>query len=211
MSKQRKIYGRKRNGDEIKLESKKIDGGCSPSKKGIIYFLAAGLIGCVIFGVLFAGIGARWLLGTAITFGMCAYHMIIRLLAPVMLSAVFHRKYNARSRWFRQKSWESKLYHFLRVKKWKAKAMTYDPREFSLKIHTVEEVINNMCHAEAVHELIMVLSFTSLFFAIPFGSFEVFLITAVFAAAVDGGFVLIQRYNRPRLILLAEQKKGRGR
>lgn len=171
--------------------------------------MAAGLTGCVIFSVLYAKTRAEWMLGTAITFGMCAYHMAIRLLTPAVLLAVFHRKYHAQSRWFAQKAWEPGLYRFLRVKKWKGKVVTYDPREFSLQIHTVEEIINNMCHAELVHEWIMVLSFTSLFFAIPFGSWEVFLITAALAAAIDGSFVAIQRYNRPRLIALAQKKKER--
>lgn len=191
----------------MKSERKNSDKCCSPVRKWMLSFMALGLTGCVIFGALFAGTGTDWLLAAAISFGMCAYHMAIRFLAPAILSVVFHRKYNEKSRWFRQRSWELKWYRFLRVKKWKGKAITYDPSEFSLKIHTIEEIINNMCHAELVHELIMVLSFTSLFFAIPFGSWEIFLVTAILAAAVDGMFVVIQRFNRPRLILLAEKEK----
>ena len=80
--------------------------------------------------------------------------------------------------------------------------MTYDPREFSLEMHSMEEIVNNMCHAEAVHELIVLLSFTSLFFVIPFGAFPVFLITAILAAAFDLTFFIIQRYNRPRVMRL---------
>ena len=80
--------------------------------------------------------------------------------------------------------------------------MTYDPREFSLEMHSMEEIVNNMCHAEAVHKLIALLSFTSLFFVIPFGAFPVFLITAILAAAFDLTFVIIQRYNRPRVMRL---------
>lgn len=59
-------------------------------------------------------------------------------------------------------------------------------------------------------ELIVVLSFTSLLFAVPFGAFWVFLITAVLAALLDSTFVLLQRYNRPRMVRLMEkQKRGR--
>ena len=76
-----------------------------------------------------------------------------------------------------------------------------DP-EFSLKIHSMEEIVNNMCHAEAVHELIMLLSFTTLFFSIPLGAFPAFLITAIIAASIDMVFVIIQRYNRPRVMRL---------
>ena len=52
--------------------------------------------------------------------------------------------------------------------------MTYDPSQFSFKRHSMKQIVLNMCHAELVHELIIVLSFTSLFFAIPFGALPVF-------------------------------------
>ena len=69
----------------------------------------------------------------------------------------------------------------------------------------MKQIVLNMCHAELVHELIIVLSFTSLFFAIPFGALPVFLITALLAALFDGIFVIIQRYNRPRIAALAKR------
>ena len=87
-------------------------------------------------------------------------------------------------------------------------AFTYDPSEFSMRVHSLEEIVNNMCHAELVHELIVALSFTSLLFAIPFGSFFVFLITATMAAIFDMSFVILQRYNRPRVIRLMERKRN---
>ena len=65
-----------------------------------------------------------------------------------------------------------------------------------------------MCGAEVVHEIIMVLSFIPLLFAIPFGVFPVFFITSVIASLVDFVFVIVQRYNRPRIIKLIRHKNN---
>ena len=163
---------------------------------------------CCLSAAAYYSLQREWMLSCAITFGVTAYHLMIRFLSPVILMAVFRRKYDCRSRWFSQKKWEPGLYGFLKVKEWKEKAsvFTYDPSEFSMEIHTLPEIAENMCHAEAVHELIVVLSFTSLLFAIPFGAFPVFLVTAVLAALMDMQFVIMQRYNRPRILRLMERR-----
>lgn len=54
------------------------------------------------------------------------------------------------------------------------------------------------CQSETVHEVNMLLSFVPLLFSIWFGSLDVFLITSCGAAL----FVIMQRYNRPRLMRL---------
>ena len=172
--------------------------------------LLLALAGCGVFAGLYHLCSSDWLLSCAITCGMFAYHIAIRFLAPLILRWVFHRRYDYRAPWFQPKAWEARLYARLKVKSWKAHIMTYDPREFSLQLHTPEEIVVNMCHAELVHELIVVLSFTSLLFAIPFGSFWVFFITAVLAALLDCVFVLLQRYNRPRMVRLMEKHQKRA-
>lgn len=179
----------------------------SPVPKTMVSVLSGSLFLCVLFSVLHGRHGQGWMLSCAITFGIIAYHIAIRFLSPVLLTFVFHKQYDCESRWFRQKSWEPGLYKVLKVKRWKGKALTYDPREFSIKLHAPDEIVNNMCHAELVHELIVALSFTSLLFAIPFGSFLVFLITAVLAAMFDMVFVILQRFNRPRVMKLMRRKR----
>lgn len=167
---------------------------------------------CLGFAILYGVWGEAWMETCAITFGITAYHIFIRFASPVILYAVCKRNYNYNSRWFQQKKWEPKVYGALKVKKWKEHIPAYDPSEFSLKKHSVEEIVVNMCHAEAVHELIVVLGFTTLLFGIPFGCFPVFFITALAAGCVDSVFVILQRYNRPRMlkILLRKQKEVSG-
>lgn len=177
-----------------------------PLGRVILAVLAAGSAGCALFGGIYGCTGAPWALTPAITAGMLAYHAAIRLLAPVLLTAFTRRQYDCRSRWFRPKTWETRLYGLLRVKRWKGRAPTYNPQEFSLERHTLEEVINSMCHAEAVHELIAAMSVLSLLFAVPFGAFWVFFTTGLLSALLDSAFAVIQRYNRPRLVRLAERR-----
>ena len=85
---------------------------------------------------------------------------------------------------------------------------TYDPSLFDPKLHSWEEIAQAMCQAELVHETIVVLSFLPLLGAIPFGSFGVFLITSVLAALYDLSFVIMQRFNRPRIMKLIAKERA---
>ena len=109
-----------------------------------------------------------------------------------------------RRRWFRVSAAEQKLYKTLRVKKWKGKMATYDPSCFDPKLHSWDEIAQAMCQAELVHEVIMVYSYLPVLAAIPFGALPVFVITSLLAACFDAMFVIMQRYNRPRILKLME-------
>lgn len=175
----------------------------------MVTIMLVGLILCGLFGALYAAHHTGWMLTAAISAGIVAYHMLIRFIAPVILIGLLHRRYDYRSWWFRQRRWEPGLYQRLGVHRWKVGVPAWDPSQFSLEVHTFEEIAANMCHAEAVHELIMLLSFTALLFAIPFGAFWAFLITSVIAAMVDSVFVIVQRYNRPRITAILERRARR--
>lgn len=179
----------------------------TPAFKIMRTILTAGVLGSLLFGTLYCFCDMDWMLTGAIIFGMFAYHMAVRFLTPVMLFGIFHKRYDHNSKWFRQRPWEKTLYQFLRVRKWKNQAITYDPGEYSMEKNSLEEIVNNMCHAELVHEWIVVFSFLSLLFSIPFGSFSAFFITALLSAVIECTFVVIQRYNRPRVVRIMDKKK----
>ena len=82
---------------------------------------------------------------------------------------------------------------------------TYNPKLFSLQENSLEEILCNMCQAEVVHEVIILLSFVPLAFSLVWDSFFVFLITSVLAAGFDLLFVMLQRFNRPRVAKLARR------
>ena len=142
----------------------------------------------------------------AITFGTVFYHIAMRLLVGAVVP-VFVQKGAENGIWFRQKRFETPLYKALRLKQWKKYLPTYAPESFDLKKHSLEEIIHTCCCSEAVHEWIMLLSFLPVL-AIPFfGAAGVFWVTSTLAALLDGSFVILQRYNRPRLIRILERER----
>ena len=134
------------------------------------------------------------------------YHFWMRIIMG-NVSKIFKKNINYNQWWFKEKSFEKKLYKFLRVKRWKKKALTYNPELFSLKHHFLEEIANTMVKSEIDHWINEVISLSTLLFAIWWGEFWIFLITAIFAMIFDSQFIIIQRYNRPRVVKLIEKKK----
>lgn len=152
-----------------------------------------------------------WLLACIITFGTTAYHFVMRLAVGFLLLKLTKYDFDYRHIWFQPRKWESAFYKKLRIRSWKGKLPTYAPSQFSLEDQSLYRVIQNMCGAELVHEIIMVLSFVPLL-AVPFfGTFSVFLITSALSALFDCIFVLAQRYNRPRLVRIYERQEATAR
>lgn len=159
---------------------------------------------------LFAGLhftGYRWALPYAITFGTCFYHFAMRLLVGYLLNEKMQNRANYGKPRYQLHPLEVKLYKRLKVKQWKGRMPTYDPKAFDPKYHTWDEIAQATCQAETVHEVLILLSFLPLLAAIPFGSFGVFLLTSLAAALYDLTFVIMQRYNRPRIIRLIEKER----
>lgn len=172
-------------------------------KTGILLCtIGSGILTVVAFA-LYRMTTADWLQATAITFFTTFYHFAMRL----AVGRVVPNRFDHSSRWFQPKPFEEKLYKVLKVKRWKAHMPTYEPRLFSLTENGPQQILANMCQAEVVHEIIILCSFLPLLFAIFWGTLPVFLITSILAAGVDALFVMLQRYNRPRVLRLL-QKKG---
>lgn len=150
--------------------------------------------------ILYFVFNRSFLLSLSITFGTILYHFLMRLLVGFFIDGIFHNKINYRLKIFSPRPFEKKLYKFLRVKKWKAFMPTFDPDTFDISKHPLEELVMASCQAEVVHTAICVLSFLPILGTVFFGSFLVFLLTSIFAFLIDLCFVIMQRFNRPRLI-----------
>ena len=161
------------------------------------------LLCAVLYGNWQAGI----LLDLAITFGTTTYHLIMRLLVGWSIHGIFRNRMNYRAPWFQVRPFEEKLYRALGVKQWKSRIPTYDPSFFDSGKRTWDEIAQATCQAEIVHEVIIALSFLPLFATIVFGAFWAFALTSLLAACVDGVFVILQRFNRPRLLRLIGRKE----
>ena len=152
-----------------------------------------------LFLGLFVGTKQMILFTLGITAMTICYHFAVRMASGTVVDYRFHNEMDSNKPWFKVQGFEKGLYKFLRVKKWKDFLPTYRAEYFSMKDHSIEEILGAGCQAEIVHELCMVASLLSMTFATPFGSFGVFCATAIIGALIDLSFVIIQRYNRPRL------------
>ena len=158
---------------------------------------------CILSAVLYLYLDAGWLLSLAITFGTICYHFSMRLLVGTLIP----NRFDPKSRWFQLHKAEITLYKKMRVKYWKDHLPTYDPRLFSLQDNTLAGIVKNTCQAEVVHEVIIACSFLPIWACLIWGEFWVFATTSLVAAILDSVFVILQRYNRPRLMRLLEKQQ----
>ena len=138
------------------------------------------------------------------------YHFWVRIIMG-NVSNIFKKHINYKQLWFKERNFEKRLYKLLCVKKWKGKALTYNPESFSLKEHSLGEIANTMTKSEVDHWINEVISLSTLLFAIPWGQFWIFCITAIVAMLFDSQFIIIQRYNRPRLVKILEKENKKDK
>lgn len=160
----------------------------------------------IITSLLFNCLHQDIYLTLAITSGTTFYHLGIRLLIGFLYSTWMKNQADYTKKWYQIHPWEKRLYQFLNVKAWKNKMPVYDPLSFSPEKHTWDEIAQTMCQSELVHETNIVFSFIPVIASRWFGSFYVFLITSLCGAIFDLLFVIMQRYNRPRVIKIALNK-----
>ena len=134
------------------------------------------------------------------------YHFWVRIIMG-NVSKIFKKHINYRQWWFKEERFEKTLYKLLRVKEWKGKALTYNPESFSLKKHSLEEIANTMVKSEVDHWINEVISLSTLLFIIPWGRAGAFVISAIVAMIFDSQFIVIQRYNRPRILKVLESEE----
>lgn len=177
--------------------------GGSPMARGMKLTAAVCVALTVVFSLL-------QLTPLAITAGTFSYHLLMRLAVGFAFDRTLNNRVDYNHRWFRLLPFEAALYERLQVGRWKSGLPTYDPEAFDRHKHSWEEIAQAMCQAELVHEVIAVLSFLPVLASVWLGEPVVFLITSVLAAAFDLLFVVIQRYNRPRVLKIVEKLNARG-
>lgn len=160
----------------------------------------------IITTALFYFLNKDIYLTLAITFGTTSYHLGIRLFVGMLYNIGMKNRADYTKKWYQIHSWENRLYQILNVKAWKDRMPTYNPEIFSYKKYSWDEIAQAMCQSELVHETNIILSFVPLIVSKWFGSFYVFLITSVCGAIFDLLFVIMQRYNRARVIKIVLRK-----
>ena len=153
------------------------------------------------YGAIFTNSILLWVGVTAFT---VTYHLWMRIILG-NVTKLFSIRYT--HPWFAQHPVEPTLYRLLRVKRWKDKVLTYNPELFSLTDYTLDEVANTMAKAETDHWVNQLISLSTILFGLIWGEVWIFALTALFAMAFDGQFIVIQRYNRPRILRIMAKKQ----
>ena len=148
-------------------------------------------------------------LWSGITAFTIMYHFWVRIIMG-NVSKLFKKNISYKQKWFKERNFEKKLYKALNVKKWKDKSLTYNPESFSLENHSLEEIANTMAKSEIDHWINEIISVSTIFFSILWGEFWIFFGTAIAAMIFDSQFIIIQRYNRPRIVKLLERQKRKS-
>ncbi|MBE6534783.1 MAG: hypothetical protein E7678_07465 [Ruminococcaceae bacterium] len=172
----------------------------------LMYALIAvsGVLAVVSFGVYYGICENSILLWIGIVCFMIVYHLWMRIIMG-NVSKLFPISYD--NFWFREKRFEKKLYELLHVKAWKNKLPTYNPELFDIKKYPLDEIALTMTKAEFDHWINQLISLFSILFSLIWGKPWIFITTAVAAMAFDGLFITIQRYNRPKVLKIHENKK----
>ena len=169
-------------------------------KKKMIAITVFLLIAFAVFLPLSILMGNAVIEAVTITLGIALYHFAMRLLVGTVVNGIMKNKANYKNIWFREKRFENKLYKLMRVRKWKKYLPTYDVNTFDTSQKTVQDIAEATCQAEIVHEVIMLFSLLPIV-TIPFlGGAVAMIITSILAMLFDSLFVILQRYNRPKLI-----------
>lgn len=169
-------------------------------KKKMILTTIFLLIGFAVFLPIFILTNNTFIEVITITIGVTLYHFTMRLAVGTVVNLIMKNKANHKSVWFREKCFEKKLYKLLRVRKWKKHIPTFSPDTFDTNQKTLKEIVGATCQAEIVHEIIMVLSFLPIAVIPLLGGTEAIFITSFLSMLIDSVFVILQRYNRPKLV-----------
>jgi hypothetical protein len=163
------------------------------------------LIGFILLLPVFIVTGNSVIEAATIAVGVTLYHFAMRLAVGTAIHWRMKNKANPERAWFRERRFERKLYKQLRVRKWKKYLPTYDPDTFDARKMSVQELVGATCQAEIVHEVIMVLSLLPIALIPLLGGAAALILTSVLSMLIDSVFVILQRYNRPKLVRVMER------
>ncbi len=160
-----------------------------------------------VFSALYINYDITVFESMAITFGTILYHFVMRLFVGFIVPKGFCYT----DKFFTERAFEKPLYKALRVKKWKKFMPSYNPDSYIVEdgVQSLKNIANTTCRNEVIHLVICALSFVPILFSVPFGETAVFIITSVLGCMFDMIFVIMQRYNRPRIVKLINRRANK--
>jgi len=152
-----------------------------------------------------------------ITLLLAIFWLVINITVPWLVRFLVPKKYfNENARLFKERRFESSFYRKIKVVKWKDKLpdagklihFQRDSLPEDIDQDYINRFITECCIAELGHLSVGILGFSSLFFVFlirvqsRLEHLGVFLILAIMDLLIQMLFIIVQRYNRPRLIKL---------
>jgi len=181
-----------------------------PSGPAIFMYcvIAAGiLLSTVCFILYYTEIKKNsFVLWTGVTSFTITYHFWLRI---IMGNITKFFKINYNHWWFKERSFEKYIYNLWQVKKWKKKALTYNPELFDVRKYSLEDIAYTMTKAETDHWINVIISVSTIAFGLIWGEIWIFILTAIIAILFDAQFIAIQRFNRPRVLKLIDKRKNK--
>ena len=133
------------------------------------------------------------------------YQFAMRLTVGEWISARFRKRDFPQDRFgFPIRAFEKDLYKRWNVKRRKKSVITAKPELFDLRRLSPRELLHNVLQAELVHRVSMGLSLLPLLFIFPFGMPCFMIAASALGCLIDFKYMVIQRYNRPRVIRYME-------
>ncbi len=139
----------------------------------------------------------------ATTLGATFYHFGVRLAVGWILNKILQNRADYRKEWYQPHKIETWFYKAIKIKN---RMPSCQPEHFSPFHYPWDEIAQATCQTEIIHKIIILLRFLPMAAAVFFGNAPIFLAPSVYAACVDLIFVMIQRYNRPRIVKRLQQK-----
>lgn len=84
--------------------------------------------------------------------------------------------------------------------------ITAKPYKFDIYKRSLTDILKSMMIAEKVHIICILISYLPLLLIVPYGSPLAFILTSFFASLIDLVYVVIQRYNIPRVLKIISKK-----
>ena len=134
------------------------------------------IVSAVFFAIYYTGLSSHGaVLWCGIVSFMILYHFGLRILFGEITKRF---KIDPRHPWYKQRSFEKRLYKLLRIRKWKDKVLTFDPAAYDFKSRTLEQLATTMSKSELDHWINEIISVASVLFALIWGCYPVFIISA---------------------------------
>lgn len=173
-------------------------------KAKMIFISELLLIGFVVFYAIFLFSRTNGFFKITVLFGVLLYHFVMRLFFNWFCKNLKSRPWNNTNKWFRERNFEKAIYKILNVNKWKDSVPNYDPEDFDVRSKKLSKIISNSCRVEVTHLVIIAFGFLPILLplfmtGVGVGFWVLFWIGVV-AAICEVPFVIVQRYNRPRML-----------